>query len=872
MAKLYASRSPEVSERERRNGERSRRIAGQGMVLLENNGTLPLRETSGNIALYGNGARRTIKGGTGSGDVNSREIVNVEMGLEDAGYRVVSKEWIDRDCQNVAAALRQYQEKITANLRGNGQSAIMDIFTNPFIEPAIVSVEDDDIKTDLTDTAIYVLSRNSGEGADRRLDPGQYNLFEEEIEALKKLAVAYENLILVLNVGGVIDMKAIKSIPGIDAVLLMSQAGNYGGDALADVLTGKETPSGHLTTSWPVNYEDTPIADSFSYRNGDLDDEYYTEGIYVGYRYYDSFNVTPQYPFGYGKSYTKFRLEANDIELDGDSIRLQVRVINAGDRYAGRGLAQVYVSAPAGRLEKPYQELKGYAKSALLEPGGYQDLSIEIPTRSLASYDEEKAAWILESGDYLIRLGQHSRDSRVVARIHLDREVVTEQLSNRLPLDCRMQELSRTGVRPYSYPDEEAEIANALVLELMAEEIDSRRVTYSKLPKEIPLRAVQTRRLTLKQVREGQICLEDFLGQLRPEELAALCVGSQRGQFGASGPQIGASSTAVAGAAGDTTSLLIDDCGVRNLVTADGPAGLRLSKSFKADTKGNVLTSGMAIPGFEFLETLAPKPEIPVDAIDYYQYTTAIPIATLLAQTWDLHLIEEAGDIVGEEMEELGVDLWLAPGMNIHRSPLCGRNFEYYSEDPLITGKCAAADTLGVQKHKSAGTTIKHFAFNNQEDNRNHVNSHVSERAAREIYLRGFQIAVETAHPCSIMTSYNLINGEHTANSYDLLTAIARDEWGFDGIIMTDWGTTGSMGQLDPGGNSSERKYGDSYASGCVKAGNDLTMPGSQEDVDDILNALGKKEGEVPYPLTLAELQRAAGNMLKLILRMDRPM
>ena len=245
--------------------------------------------------------------------------------------------------------------------------------------------------------------------------------------------------------------------------------------------------------------------------------------------------------------------------------------------------------------------------------------------------------------------------------------------------------------------------------------------------------------------------------------------------------------------------------------------------------------------------------------MDYYQYTTAIPIATLLAQTWDDRAVEDAGDIVGGEMEEFGSDLWLAPGMNIHRNPLCGRNFEYYSEDPLLTGRCAAADTRGVQKHKSAGTTVKHFAFNNQEDNRNHVNSHVDERAIREIYLKGFEICIREAQPLSIMTSYNLINGEHTANSYDLITAFARDEWGFEGIVMTDWGTT-----------SVTFRYGNSFASGCVKAGNDLTMPGSERDVNDILNALGKAPGEVPYPLTLGELQAAARRILGLILRMER--
>jgi beta-glucosidase len=301
---------------------------------------------------------------------------------------------------------------------------------------------------------------------------------------------------------------------------------------------------------------------------------------------------------------------------------------------------------------------------------------------------------------------------------------------------------------------------------------------------------------------------------------------------------------------------MIESPKIPNMVLADGPAGLRLTKSFKVDHDGNVIDDQGAFPGMEYIVPDAAKPAIPEDAVTYYQYCTAIPIATLLAQTWDVDVIEEAGDIVGEEMEELGVTLWLAPGMNIHRNPLCGRNFEYYSEYPLVAGRCAAADTIGVQKHRGIGTTIKHFAFNNQEDNRMHTNAHVTERAAREIYLKGFEIAVRTAQPMSIMTSYNLINGTHAANNQDLLTAIARDEWGFAGLVMTDWGTTGGI-EMDPGMTF---KYGCSTASGCVRAGNDLTMPGSQADVDDIVTAVGNT-------ITLGDLQACAKRILNILMQ-----
>ena len=844
------------------NGERARAIAPQGMVLLENNGVLPLQGAPGKIALYGNGARRTVKGGTGSGDVNSREVVNVEQGLEAAGFTIVTKDWIERDMKSIADAKHVWDDGMREEFRQKGMAAIMQLFDNPFRDPPIVPVEDSDVKPDETDTAIYVLSRNSGEGKDRRDLPGEYELFEEEISAIRKIAAAYKKTIVVLNVGSVIDMRALKAIDGVDAILLMSQAGNFGGYALADVLTGKANPSGHLTTTWAVRYEDYPCADTFSHRNGNVDDEYYTEGIFVGYRYFDTFNVTPQYPFGYGKSYTDFSLELAGVTADEESVELRVKVTNTG-KFPGREVVQVYYSAPEGAIEKPYQELAAYGKTGELAPGASETLTLRYPTRSMASYDAKRAAWVLEKGTYYVRVGTHSRSTCIAAALTLDADAVTEQLKNMLPLDCEMELLSRKGVSPYSYPGEAEEKAKARAFRLDAKKIPTQTVVYHGIPQALP-KTDKQKKITLQDVRDGKATLDELVSQLTPFEMTTLCVGAERGAF-LDGPQIGASSAVCPGAAGDTTSLLLEDRGVRNLILPDGPAGLRLSPAFKVDREGKVYTLSSPFPGFELFADLMPKQEIPDELPTYYQYTTAIPIATLLAQTWDEGAIEAAGDIVGDEMELFGCDLWLAPGMNIHRNPLCGRNFEYYSEDPLVAGKCAAADTRGVQKHRSAGTTIKHYAFNNQEDNRSHVNAHVDERAIREIYLKGFEIAIREAQPKAIMTSYNLINGEHTANSSQLIDRIARDEWGFGGIVMTDWGTTGHADRGEP-----QFKYGDSFASGCVKAGNDLTMPGSDRDVNDILNALDKKEGEVPYPLTLGELQACARRMLKLILQMER--
>ena len=861
MAKIYASSSPEVSEREKRNMKRSRKIAGQGMVLLKNEGVLPLSASVKSIALFGNGARRTIKGGTGSGDVNSRFVVTIEQGLVEGGFALTTKDWMDRYDAMVDVARATYFDGIRGKMTEGSMAGFMELFNNPFHEPEVPAVTEEDIKATKADVAIYVISRNSGEGRDRKAAAGDYELYEAEIASLRRLTEHYKNVIVVLNTGGVMDTKVIRSMKNIGAILLMSQAGNIGGYALCDVLTGKTDPCGHLSTTWAENYEDYPCADTFGHRNGDTDDEYYEEGIYVGYRYFDTFNITPAYPFGYGSSYAAFAWEVKEVKVEDLKVKLAVVVTNTSDKYAGKESIQVYYSAPAGELEKPYQELATFAKTKLLAPGETETLTLSYPVTQMASYSEEEASYLLEPGTYYVRVGTHSRNTKVVAAVEVPKKVVTRKLANKLALDCDLLEMTAIDATPYSYETEQKEKEEAIVLTVPVEEIPCETVAYDI---EKPLyRAKETEhKITMDEVKAGKYTMEELVGQLTIEEMATLCVGTARGETGGDAI-IGSASTLCPGAAGDTTSLMIEDRNIKNVVLADGPAGLRLSATFVTDKDNNQIpgTGGIAIPGMEEILRDMPKPVIPEDAKTYYQYCTAIPIATLLAQTWDMDLVEEAGDIVGEELKEFGVTVWLAPGMNIHRNPLCGRNFEYYSEDPVLAGRCAAADTLGVQKHAGVGTCIKHFAFNNQEDNRMHVNSHVGERAAREIYLRGFEIAVKEAQPFSIMTSYNLVNGIHTANSYDLLTSLAREEWGFKGIVMTDWGTTGGM-EMEQGRSF---KYGCSNAAGCIKTGNDLIMPGSQNDVDEIIKSVGAKEGEVEYPLTIQELQACAIRILRMI-------
>lgn len=820
MSVNAASTSNEVSEREERNAELSMNLATQGMVLLENrDSVLPIAQ-EGTVALFGGGAVQTVKGGTGSGDVNQRYTVSVWEGLQNAGYSISSEAWLQ--------AFQTAYEEGAANFEATG---MWDSFT--LSDPEIT---DDDIaaaQADGVDTAIYVISRNSGEGADRTETEGDYYLDAVEQANLEKVAASFDKVIVLLNVGGVIDTKFVDEIEGIDAVLLMSQAGMRGGDAVVKVLNGEVTPSGKLVDTWPVNYSDYPSAETFSSNDGNVDQEDYTDGIYVGYRYFDTFNVDPAYEFGYGLSYTDFDIAVDSVEADANTVDVTATVTNTGDTYSGKEVVEIYFSAPEGELEKPYQELAAFGKTDDLAPGESQTLTITYNTAEMSSYSEEQAAYIMEAGDYVVRVGNSSRNTTAAAVITLDETVVTEQLSNQKAVDKEIEELSNEGVEPYSYEGEADEIAAAEKIALAAADVvtvdnaspyddesvtayvsDTTETEYlaENLPFELTnkyhgsyIENVVTlegdfSQNTLKDVYDGTITMEAFVSGLTVSQMADIVIGgnklpSANGQSAGAasdnaadlddGTMIGAQANAVSGAAGETAGIYIESKAIPNIVLADGPAGLRITQEEERE-----------------------------DGNTYYQFCTAWPIGTLLAMSWDTDVVYQMGQGVGEELAEYGVTLWLAPGMNIHRNPLCGRNFEYYSEDPYIVGTIAAAETQGVQSNPGVGVTIKHYAGNNQEDNRNAVNNTISERALREIYLKGFEMTVKGARPMAIMTSYNLNNGVPAADDYDLCTDLARGEWGFDGLIMTDWGG------------------GQSTPSISMHAGNDLIMPGSS--VEDI--------------------------------------
>ena len=841
MIHYHANPSPEVTASERSHSDSVRRIAGECMVLLENDGVLPLSGPQ-KVALYGNGARATVKGGTGSGEVNSRYSVSVEQGLEEAGFEITTKQWLAEQDRVIQEEFAAYMADVHQRAEAMGIPDFFVMFNEHFIPKALAPFQQAE-----GDLAIYVLGRNSGEGSDRYAEEGDYELTQAEVALLTALGRSYKKVIVLLNLGGVINAATLKAIPGISAMLLISQSGNMGGHIVADVLLGKSIPSGRLTDTWAEKYMDYPSSATFSHNNGNWNDEYYTDGIFVGYRYFDTFNVKPLYPFGYGLNYTAFTMETLGASADEKQVSVTVKVTNTG-AFSGREVVQVYGSAPRAGLEKPMQVLCGFGKTRLLQPGQCQELKVSFDLTNLESYDPAKAAYVLEAGEYVIRVGVNSRNTHVAALVRLDETVETKKVRNICPLDEEFEEISCAGVECWKPENEDAEKAVAPVFAISAAKVPTVTVAYAGEPE--PFAPADTDHvITLEEVRDGKYTMEQLVSQLSVEEMAEWCVGAARDNENV----IGSASKAVPGAAGET-SLALAHRGVRDMINADGPAGLRLIPHFRTDAEGKLLPGGTAIGGMA--EEFAPKQE---GDVDYYQYCTAIPIAWLLASSWDLELIEKCGDIVGAEMETFGVRVWLAPGMNIHRNPLCGRNFEYYSEDPLLSGLCAASDVRGVQKHPGVGTSIKHYFANNQEDNRMYCNAHIKERAIREIYLRNFGVCIEASQPMTIMTSYNLINGIHAANCYDSITCYAREECGFQGYVMTDWFTSnakvsGALAKPNP-------KYSCSSSPLCVYAGNDVQMPGSEGNIEDIITAV--KDGS----LKLGYLQRCAAKLLEVDLK-----
>ncbi len=793
----------EISEREKANRYVARKAAAESIVLLENDGILPLKPSE-RVALFGSGATQTVKGGTGSGDVNEREVVNIFDGLKNTGFNIENEQWLKDYNREYAQAKDSWKQSILDDAEdiNNPRSVLMSYLGHKFYAPIGRRLTEKEAAESRTDIAIYILSRNSGEAADRRALKGDYYLTDEEMDDLIEINRIFPKLILVLNCGAPIDLKFTRTL-NISAIVQLSQPGMEGGNAFADVISGKITPSGKMADTWAENYEDYPNSETFSHANGDLSKELYTEGIYVGYRFFDTFEVKPRIPFGYGISYTQFVMETKNFSVmhtkKSAVICVEVAVTNSGDKYSGREVVQVYGSCPQGDMKKEYQRLCAFSKTPTLSPGESCSVLISFPMSQLASFSENNSSYMLEKGDYLIAIGNSSASNDVVGIIRLDVDTELIQVDNICKLQNDLQEIQPRNVKKKACKD-------AVVIDIKSEDIKTETIDY--------------RIHSQKGLKEAKA----FVDTLTKDQVLALTSG-ETGMGPASSDTFGSSGHSVPGAAGETSGCAAEEpWNLASIVLSDGPAGLRLAQSYDVRKDGSIIK-----PGFiDSIEHGIFAPEKKTEANDkYYQYCTAFPIGSMLAQSWNLQLLKEVGEAVAVEMQEFGITLWLAPGMNIQRNPLCGRNFEYYSEDPLLTGMMAAAITQGVQESKGIGTTIKHLACNNLEDNRKHSDSIVSERALREIYLHGFEIAVKHSQPMALMTSYNLLNGIHTANSYDLAVKLLRCEWGFKGMVMTDWTTTGA------GGSSPVE---------CIKARNNLIMPGSTEDIELIKEALDNAE------------------------------
>jgi len=805
-----ATYSSAVTRREQENLKVAYRAACESIVLLKNDGTLPL--STRKVALYGPGVSMTIKGGTGSGEVNERHSVTILEGMENRGFTVTTKDWIARFEAHYQEKLAEYKEEKKKRINITKLDTIMSMLFDNFRFPDGPAITDADVEASATDACIYVLSRQAGEGGDRKVEEGDFLLTEGEKQTIRFLSERYEKFVLAINCGSAMDMNFLSEIPGINAILYICQLGTEGGHAFADVISGVVNPSGKLSSSWAKKYEDLPYAMEYGALNGDLKDEFYKEGIYVGYRYYDSFGVEPAFPFGFGLSYTDFAIDPTTVEAKGTEVTVKCMVTNTGKDYAGKEVVQLYLSAPNGALHKEYQSLTAFAKTSRLAPGEVEELTLRFDLAEFASFRESDACYVLEAGDYILRLGNSSRNTAVMGVLELGEAVIVSRHDHICPMVLPMDELKSCH---YAF---ECGDVQRIIIDPAA--VETKVYTY-----EVP-----------------EICddakVQGFLNGLSVSDMTDIVVGA--GMFG------GENRFNLPGSVGNTTSKFWDK-GLANVALCDGPAGLRIQKRSTVSRNGKVKAVDSALSIFDSFPDFVKKfmngdPE--KDPV-IYQYTTAFPVSHALAQTWNTRLLYEVGEAVYKEMKEYGCTYWLAPAINIHRNPLCGRNFEYYSEDPFLTGAMASAMIRGVQQEPGFYVTVKHYACNNQEDNRNFVSSNLSERTLREIYLRGFERCVRQGGAKGIMTSYNKVNGIYAPNSYDLCTKALRNEWGFDGVVMTDWFSTNK---------------GQGAKALAMKAGNDLIMPGTGGNKKEILNGIKNNV------ISQKDLRRCCARVVKSIL------
>lgn len=751
--------------------EASARAVSGGIVMLKNDGALPLKQ-GGTAAVFGRIQLHYYKSGTGSGGmVNVSKVIGITDGLLDAGYK------LDEQLLN---AYREWDEQNPFDYGEGWGGEPWSQKEMPLTDELVSGA------ASRADAAIVIIGRTAGEEMDNKLEKGAFLLSDLEEDMLRRVTSAFDKTVVLLNTGGLIDMSFMDRYP-VSAVMYVWQGGMVGGAGTAAVLTGEVSPSGKLPDTIAYEISDYP-SDKF-FGSGDMD--CYGEDIYVGYRYFETFaKDRVRFPFGFGMSYTSFDITASDFKLDGDKVTGSVNVKNTGST-PGREVVQIYCSAPQGKLGKPARVLCGFDKTRTLQPGESQTLSFEIPLESVASYDDSgvtghKSAWILEQGGYVFYAGADVRSASEAYSLTLPETVVRQCKSALGPLTAFKRMVNSSG-KP-EFED----------VPLTGEAFPH---DHAKLPAEIP--QTGDRGIRLADVVNGKNTLEEFTAQLTDYDLSCIIRGEGMGS-----PKVTAGTAAAFGGVSDTLTAL----GIPCACCDDGPSGMRLDCGTKA---------------------------------------FSLPNGTLLASTFDRPLMTELFTFMGLEMHTNQVDCLLGPGMNIHRHPLNGRNFEYFSEDPYLTGEMASAELAGLHSTGAEGT-IKHFCGNNRETRRHFLDSVISERALREIYLRGFENAVKKGGAKSVMTTYGQVNGVWTAGNYDLVTGILRDDWGFDGFTMTDW-----WANINRRGKAPDK----SDFAAMAMAQNDVYMVTADGAAcnDNTLDSL--KSGE----LTRGELQRNAMNILRFL-------
>lgn len=756
------------------------KMVSEGIVMLKNeNNALPL-DTDKEVAVFGRIQFHYYKSGTGSGGmVNVTKVVNILDGLIDNGVKVNEK---------LLGTYRKWDKENPFDL-GEGWGG------EPWSQkemPLDEGLVKETAKS--CETAIVIIGRTAGEEQDNRLEAGSYLLSDDEIAMLTVVREHFKKVVLLLNVGNIIDMTDINRIAP-DSVLYVWQGGMTGGKGTADVLTGKVSPSGKLPDTIASKASDYPSDANFGREeNRDI----YAEDIYVGYRYFETFaKEKVLYPFGFGLSYTEFEIKTEKAEITEGTVKLSVSVKNIGS-YKGKEVIEVYCEAPQGRLGKAARVLCGFEKTRELVPQEEQLVEIAVDISKLASYDDSgvtgnKSCYVLEAGEYKFYVGSDVRSAEYACSFEQGENFVTERLTQVLaPVESfeRIKPVCEGGA--FSIGREAVPVS----------EVDESARRLEKLPKEIAYTG--DKGIKLWDVKNGKNTMDEFIAQLSDYDLSCIIRGEGMGS-----PRVTAGTASAFGGVSEN----LNGFGVPAGCCSDGPSGMRLDCGTKA---------------------------------------FSLPNGTMIASSFNKELTRELFTFMGLEMAANKVDCLLGPGMNIHRHPLNGRNFEYFSEDPFLTGKMAAAELKGMAGAGVTGT-IKHFCANNRETNRHFIDSVVSERALREIYLKGFEIAVKEGEASSVMTTYGRVNGLWTAGNFDLNTVILREEWGFKGFTMTDWWANINVRGKEPDKTD---------LAAMARAQNDVYMvcPDGEKNDDNTLAAL--ENGGIER----CELQRNAANICGFLL------